>query len=249
MRRRYSLTRRRRLRRRAAGRRYSRRQGQRQSQRQSQGLQRGGQQPQAPQAPQASTFHILIATGGRPSLKNLLSSLKDELQEKDAVTIVFDGKDKKQLAGWSEDWIKGFKAPVAVLEEQENKGHWGHPIRTAYQGKLSPITTFVMHADDDDEYIPGFAHGLRQACVDPAKLYIARMISKSSPRSAVPSQFNEIKFGDIGTPCGIVPWAEAAKAEWPSVHGGDFKYYEKLGTVMGKDRIVFLSNIIYVVNK
>lgn len=205
--------------------------------------QRGGTNSTGP------TFHILIASGGRPSLKGLLASLKDELSERDALTIVFDGKDKKAASGWSNDWIKGFKAPVAVLEEKDNKGHWGHPIRQAYSEKLQPQTTFIMHADDDDEYIPGFMYGLRQTCTDPTKLYVARMLHKSNPRNVIPRQFEYIKQADIGNPCGIIPWADASRGTWGNDYLGDFKYYDTLSKVIGMGRVSFIPNIIYVVSK
>ena len=198
--------------------------------------------------PTTPTFHILITASGRPSLKNLLASMKNELSERDAVTIVFDGKDKKAAAGWSDVWIKDFKAPIALFEE-EHVGNWGHDHRTAYQTKLKPQTTFIMHADDDDQYIPGFAHGLRETCIDPNKLYIARMTYKSDRSHTVPRQSEVIKQDDIGSPCGIIPWAEAGKGVWENQYTGDFKYYEKLGAALGKDRISFIPNVIYLVSK
>lgn len=204
--------------------------------------QRGGTNSTGP------TFHILIASGGRPSLKGLLASLKDELSERDAITIVFDGKGKREASGWSDEWIKGFKAPVAVLEEKENRGHWGHPIRQAYSEKMQPQTTFIMHADDDDEYIPGFMHGLRQTCSDPTKLYIARMIYKLNTQNVIPKEFKNIKAGDIGNPCGIIPWADANKGKWGNDYLGDFKYYDSLSKAIGVERVCFIPNIIYVVS-
>jgi len=174
--------------------------------------------------------------------------MKNELSERDAVTIVFDGKDKKAAAGWSDVWIKDFKAPIALFEE-EHVGNWGHDHRTAYQTKLKPQTTFIMHADDDDEYLPGFAQGLREACTDPNKLYIARMTYKSDRNRVIPRQSEVIKEADIGSPCGIIPWAEAGKGVWENHYTGDFKYYEKLGAALGKDRISFIPNVIYLVSK
>jgi hypothetical protein len=174
--------------------------------------------------------------------------MKNELSERDAVTIVFDGKDKKAAAGWSDEWIKGFKAPVAIFEE-DHVGNWGHDHRTAYQTKLKPQTTFIMHADDDDTYLQGFAQGLRDTCTDPNKLYIARMTYTTNRNLVIPRQSEIIKEADIGSPCGIIPWAEAGKAVWENHYTGDFKYYEKLGAVLGKDRISFIPNVIYLVSK
>ena len=56
------------------------------------------------------TFHVLIATAGRVSLKNLLDSLKDELTERDAITVVFDGADAFTKSTYEDSWINEHKS-------------------------------------------------------------------------------------------------------------------------------------------
>ena len=55
---------------------------------------------------QEPTFHIFIATGGRPSLKNMLDSLKDELKPNDAITVVFDGPGSTAKSGLDDSWLE-----------------------------------------------------------------------------------------------------------------------------------------------
>lgn len=173
------------------------------------------------------SFHILIATGGRPSLIRMLDSLKSELEPQDAITVVFDGEGSLQKSEFSETWLDGYKCKVNIIEQVPNLGFWGHGIRNKYQGILSPATTFIMNADDDDMYLPGSFATLRKQCTDPDILYIARMGYDNKSKEH-PSQNLVITDADIGTPCGIVPSKIADKSIWEPRYGGDFNYYDKL---------------------
>ena len=191
------------------------------------------------------TFHILIATAGRSSLKNLLDSLKGELTENDAITIVFDGPDKKGKSGYNNSWFSGHKCKYTVIEQNPNLGMAGHPIRTKYQSILNPETTYIMHADDDDQYIRGSFEKLRKVCVDPEILYISKMEYANDDKLVIPRQNKEIIQADIGTPNGIIPFHKAGKAEWAMRYGGDYDYYNTLQKNVKK--VVFLDEIIYTV--
>lgn len=197
------------------------------------------------------TFHILIATAGRPSLRNMLDSLKHELTTGDAITIVFDGHSAKSKAGISPEWLVGHKARITLIEQTPNLGFWGHGIRNAYQGHLSPECTFVMHADDDDVYVPGSFIQLRKLCVNPDTLYITQMErvhnQKGKAREIIPSvnEMQLIKLGNIGTPNGIIPRAIAQKGEWGNFYGGDWHYYNTVQESAAN--VVLLDTVIYTV--
>lgn len=195
------------------------------------------------------SFHILISTAGRPTLKNLLDSLKDELTESDAITIVFDGAGATEKAGYDESWFSGHMSQHTVIVQNPNLGAGigGEPIRTKYQTLLKPETTYIMHADDDDEYIKGSFEKLRNVCSDPEVLYIAKMKYSDTPGLVIPRQNDYIVQDDIGTPNGIIPFHSAGKAEWGMRYGGDFDYYNALQTSVKE--VVFLDLIIYTVFK
>jgi hypothetical protein len=190
----------------------------------------------------------LIATAGRPSLRKLLDSLKDQLTERDAITIVFDGEGGKAKSGIQRDWLKGHQSQIQVHEQTPNLGFWGHGIRSKYQGILSPKCTYIMHADDDDFYHAGAFAKLRKLCKDPNILYIGkfeRVYDHKPTEYFPPHGYNTIEIGKIGTPCGIIPWNSAAKAKWGEYHGGDGQYYLDL-----KDHVaghVFLDEVMYSV--
>jgi hypothetical protein len=190
------------------------------------------------------TFHILIATAGKPTLRNMLNSLKNELTEKDAITIVFDGDSALSNGGFSYEWLEGHKSIINIIEQVPNLGFWGHGIRNKYQELLNPKTTFIMHADDDDVYVQGSFNKLRQLCTDSNTLYIARFFVVSK-NVLVPSQVQQIVKDDIGTPCGIIPFDIANKSEWAYKYGGDFDYYNTLQSYVSNKK--FLNTVIYQV--
>ena len=189
---------------------------------------------------QSPTFHILIATGGRPSLRNMMESLKNELNTNDALTIVFDGPHTRKKSTITSEWLNGFRCHVNLIDQVPNLGFWGHGIRNRYQQRLSPTTTFIMHADDDDTYIPGAFAKLRFLCSNPNTLYIAKMAGEDA--IAIPKQNHKIQVGDIGTPCGIIPSAITSKSVWEHRYGGDGVYYIEL---QKHCRTVFLNEVIY----
>jgi hypothetical protein len=189
------------------------------------------------------TFHVLIATLGRPSLQIMLDSLKDELNPQDYLTIVFDGTEAMKMFPFSNDWLNGHKSQVTVIEQIPRLGFGGHGIRNKYQGILQP-TTFLMHADDDDMYIKGSFDKLRTLCEDPNTLYIAGMDMFNG--YIVPRPYrSSISIGDIGTPNGIIPFSIANKSSWANTRVGDGEYYMDL--VKHVDHIVFLKIVIYKV--
>lgn len=191
------------------------------------------------------TFHILIATAGRSSLLQMLNSLKYQLTENDAITIVFDGENSLKQSLFNNSWLTEHKSKINIIEQIPNLGYWGHGIRNKYQAILEPKTTFIMHADDDDIYAPNSFQNLRKMCVSPNILYIAQFLVKSK-KIIVPSQSLEIIQNDIGTPCGIIPFDIAHKSIWEHRYGGDFNYYNSIKNV--SEGIKFLNTIIYYVN-
>jgi hypothetical protein len=191
------------------------------------------------------TFHILIATAGRLSLKYMINSLRDQLTENDAITIVFDGEGSLERSMFSDEWLKGHKSNITIKKEPVALGHWGHSARNKHQGSLVPSTTFIMNADDDDIYLKGVFNILRTKCQDPDTLYIARFCRDDG--TVVPKRnTSNIELCNIGTPCGIIPFAIANSSKWMNIRGGDFHYYNDLKQYT--KGIVFLDDTIYKIN-
>ena len=190
------------------------------------------------------TFHVFIPSGGRPSLKALLDSLKPQLKEGDAVTVVFDGEDAPKKASYTEDWLNGFVCSKKVIIHSPRINKWSHGIQNEYQNKISPETTFLMYADDDDTYMPDAFQNLRSKCVNPECLYIAKMTYASDRNKIIPRD-TSIAFGNIGTPNGIIPFKDAFKSKWGMRYGGDFDYYNDLQSKV--KCVEHIDSIIYLV--
>jgi len=192
------------------------------------------------------TFHFLLTSAGRPSIKGMLDSLKGELKDGDAVTLLFDGENAPKDAGYSDAWKAEMGNKLNVITEKEALGNWGHSARNVYQSKLEPKTTFVLHGDDDDVYNAGFLQKLRDKCTNPETLYVAKMGFKhENTRGEVIPKYNAIEKKNIGTPNGIIPYDLVGKAEWLPKYGGDFDYYSQLSKVA--KRVEFLEDVIYTV--
>lgn len=197
--------------------------------------QRGGQVP---------TFHIVVATAGRPSLKEMLDTLKPQLTAADAITLVFDGKEAKGKSGFSDTWKEGFKCPIAVFEEEPALGFWGHGIRNKYQGILKPETTYVMHADDDDLYTPDAFERLRTACVKSECLYISKFKFENQDKTIPSPGTKSVQQNNVSTQNGIIPFKQTTKGTWEPVYGGDGAYYIKLSAAIGCTEFLDIITVI-----
>ena len=189
-----------------------------------------------------TSFNVLIATIGRPSLQILLDSLLPQLTIDDHITIVFDGVKRTNI-----DISKSI-CSIHIFEEPVTLGYWGHGIRNKYADILVPAT-FVMHADDDDAYLPNAFNEIKQLCTNHKQWYVAKIML--SDRTIVPrgsllySRLKTIKMGDIGTPCGIIPFELNRKSIWGYFYGGDYSFYKKLESII---RPTYLNCLIYIVN-
>jgi len=85
---------------------------------------------------------------------------------------------------------------------------------------------------------------LRHNCTDTSSLYIAKMFDITA--GGIIPRDNKLYLGNIGTPCGIVPWAinSNSNVKWGLKRGGDYYFYENASKYA---TITFLDQIIYVV--
>jgi hypothetical protein len=182
------------------------------------------------------TFNVLIATIARPSLQNMLNTLAPQLNEYDCLTIVFDGHSSIPNFNLSQ-----IKCKIHQYFEPVALGHYGHGIRNKYAPLLEK-RDFVMHADDDDIYLPNSFDQLRNLCIDSDVLYIGK-ISFSNSKLILPPD-HSIRPYKIGTPCGIIPFENNKKSWWDLKYGGDGGFYHNLQKVSPK--IVYLEVIMYM---
>jgi hypothetical protein len=197
------------------------------------------------------TFHVLIASGGRSSIHEMIDSLTGELQQGDALTIVFDREKSKEKSGYTDEWLKDFVPGVTVNIKVETDpsvtGNFGHLILNKYKAILTPETTFGMFADDDDVYISGSFANLRTNCTDPNTVYISKMNYIGNKGHILPNIQN-IQPARIGKPNGIIP--SAILKDQSLVFGtdylSDYEYYKSIKESK-KAPIAYLNDVIYTV--
>jgi hypothetical protein len=193
------------------------------------------------------TFHVVIISGGRTELKEMIDSLRNELKEGDALTIVFDGKNAKKKSEYLDEWTATMKCAIHIKEQIPGLKHWGHPTLNKTIPTLHPETTFIMYADDDDTYVKGSFDILRNKCTDPHILYLAKFKFSNSGMLIPGMGTKEIQRANIGKPNGIIPFKDAGKVQFGTGRESDFEYYRDLKSKVKS--VVFLNDVNYIVNK
>jgi len=195
----------------------------------------------------APTFHIVIVSGGRNSLKDMIDSLRDELRGGDALTIIFDGKRAKHNSGYVDEWTANMECAIHIKEQIPGLKHYGHLTLNKYIPELQPETTFIMYADDDDTYIKGSFDILRTKCTDANTLYITKMKYVANPMIIPSVGSKSIIRNNIGKPNGVIPFKSADKVTFGTGRTSDFEYYRDLERKVGS--VVHLDDIIYMVGR
>lgn len=184
------------------------------------------------------TFHILIATVGRKTLQNMLNSLLPQLTADDCVTVVYDGFASNRMPRFN---FSQAICKVNQLCEHVPLGYWGHGIRNKYADLLEPCD-FVLHADDDNIYLPGAFDYMRENCTDSTKVYILDTSHSFKKRTFVRSHV--LRVGNVDTANGVIPYEYNNKSHWGLRSGGDGMFYVGLQAKY-PNRFIFLNRIIY----
>lgn len=102
---------------------------------------------------------VFIPTIGRPELKNMLLSLKDQLKGNDTIYIAIDGKQYRPQVTEIINSID-FKCNVVIFNVPKQLGNYGYSIREKYHKELN--TDYIMFGDDDDIYLPDAISKIRK---------------------------------------------------------------------------------------
>lgn len=182
------------------------------------------------------SFHVLIATIGKPSLFTMLDSLRNQLEKQDYLTIVYDAEDEGDTLDELPEHLQSFQCQCTVIMEPENLGFWGHGIRNKHNVLAGD---FILHADDDDVYFPDAFSTLREECTDPSTLYFFSMIGlDGTVHTAKP-----FRYGNVSTQMGVIPQAYNSRATWANRYGGDFDFYKQLIQLIPQKK--FIKKVLY----
>lgn len=173
------------------------------------------------------SFNVVIATSGRDTLQRMIDSIAPQLKENDYITIIWDCEPFEVFINSS--------CSVFHIHNPEPLGFWGHGSRNRWQDELPG--DYLINGDDDDIFTDDAMQHIRRHCTDD-KLYIFKMISNYI---TIPST-RDIKFGNIGTPCGVYKPGNLPK--WGKRYGGDFDFYDQLSKIKES---VFVGELIYIV--
>ena len=193
---------------------------------------------------ESPSITYFIATTGRPSLENTVRSLYGQFGWGiDKIKIFVDGPQPKNLDFMgvvSEMYNDRDPGSLEIVHLDENLGFWGHGIRNKYQTTFA--TDYVHNMDDDDAYVDGHIPLIRNKLSQNfGKVLICKF--KSSGNRVV-WQNKIVKFGEIGTPSGLIPNRPEVFGEWGYEYGGDFKFYSEVQNHIGKENIVFTDLLI-----
>lgn len=168
------------------------------------------------------SISFLIATIGRPTLKNTLASLKDQIiVGHDRIYCIFDGICQgislKAEADALGDSLKFILHP-------ENLGHCGHGLRNIYQTRLEG--DYIHNMDDDDVYLPDTISQVR----DHLKNNFGKMVITQfyGLDNRIVGDKHLIGMGQVGTPSGFLPNVPEKFPNWPIQYGGDADFYMEI---------------------
>ena len=181
------------------------------------------------------TFHILIATIGKLSILRMLHSLKNELLEKDYLTIVFDGTNHNYeiIKKYIEEQ---FICNTNIILEKENLGFWGHGIRNKYKDLEGD---FIYHCDDDDIILEGSFKKIRNICIHKDTIYLFKIQTENGN---IIWKKKNINLTEISTQSGIIPKEINKEGHWALKYGGDYHFYKD---ITKNNKVLYINILIY----
>jgi hypothetical protein len=184
------------------------------------------------------SLHLLLPTIGRHSIFNMLDSIAGQISCADYLTIVYDGIINSNNVLDVIEYIRDWKCNIKIYIEIDNLGYWGHSIRNMYRELEGD---FILHIDDDDILHERGLEIIRSNCVNTNYSYI--FCFKMNDK--IFWEYPDIKEGNIGTPCGVIPIKINKLCSWGLKYGGDYNFYLD---IKKHSKITFIQKVIYIAN-
>ena len=181
------------------------------------------------------SIHVLLATIGINNIFQILECLKNEMEDKDYLTIVFDASKRnfEEVKDYCKKYIRG---NISIIYEENNLGYWGHGIRNKHNILEGD---FVFHIDDDDKIEKGSFQKIKKICKDKNSIYIFKIGIETGE---IIWKTPQIKLNEISTQCGLIPTQYNNQSFWEYKYGGDYNFYKILSE---KFNMLFINTIIY----
>ena len=102
-----------------------------------------------------------------------------------------------------------------------------HAIRNKYNDLEGD---FILHADDDDIYMPGAMSHIRKYVCNPTTLYFFNLYFKIDNKHIKTETFykNKIEINHISTQSGIIPKKINKLGIWGDRYEGDYDFYKSI---------------------
>jgi len=187
------------------------------------------------------SINFLIASIGRPTLKNTLRSLYGQFSHGlDKVYVYFDGRCDAGMDFFNKEQ-ELYGDDLIMIMLPENLGSWGHGIRNKFQRTLPG--DYIHNADDDDEFLPGvFGHVKNDLKENYGKVIIYKVKADGGWIWTRPI----IEYGQISTASGLIFNRPEIFGDWGDFYGGDYHFWEQVQDNIGKENIVFKDTYIYI---
>ncbi len=160
------------------------------------------------------SLSIIVPTCGRPSLKRTLDSCLVQMTPDDRIIVVGDGPQPA-----SEELCTSVDERIIYLDGPLTKCY-GHKQRQV--GLPVAAEDYVVFMDDDDVFTPGALQVIRDAAGRwPGRPMLFQFIDKNG---AVIWQRPELRQGNVGTPCIVLPNKPELFGTWGDRYEGDYDF-------------------------
>lgn len=125
-----------------------------------------------------------------------------------------------------------------------------YPADFYFNTLIAAVKEGLIWGIDDDDFLPHerVLENIAKS-INPSMINIFKMRSINTD---IPGQGyfgHKIEVCHIGTPCFIVPIEIARKASWKGESGSDFTYIKELSNIVGMNKINWVDEIIYQIDK
>jgi glycosyltransferase involved in cell wall biosynthesis len=187
-------------------------------------------------------INILLRTHNRPiGFKRMLDSIRSQTYQNYRLIISVDNPEtEKYVQGYGiSDYIKPVRDETRPFPAD---CYFNDMIPKAQEG-------FIWYVDDDD-FIPH--NGVLELIRSTLKDGMINIYKMKSPTCIIPNYEitgKAIVECCIGTPCFIIPVEIAGLVKWAGQSGSDYLYIKELSEKVGTDKINWIDEIIYHIDK
>jgi len=187
-------------------------------------------------------INLLLRTHDRPAgFKRMLDSIRSQTYQNYRVIVSVDNDRTRDYV--IENGISDF----IYIEKNPSMSY---PADSYFNYMISDVIKGFIWGVDDDDYLPH--DRVLEIIAENIKKDTISIFKMKNPNTIIPGApyfGKSIEVCHIGTPCFVVPIEIARMAEWHGESGSDFRYIKELSNIIGMDKIYWIDEIVYIVDK